>query len=191
MVPKQCATFVDPAKAPTMRPMASDYGGYAIQAGGGTAPKDTTIACGNTTSALPVDADSYYAWRGHEGDGSAMGSSVPKNFAQSTQDWFNGKSDLYAPSRFDATTQNQAHYFTNGKGSDNAMMNMPTMTNSTVDVPLAAGNSDAPATAATFAAPYLSTTETPSRVPLFRAGKSRRSRSRRVRRARKARWGGR
>lgn len=187
MVGKQCATFVQPATAPTMQPIRQDYGRYAIQAGGGdavTAPATASSAppaasasanggnnlqgsCPNTTSTIPHDHDSSYRWRGNEGNSNVFGTSVPSNAFQNTSDWFNGKSTMFTPSKFDASVQDQARYFTNNGNS--ALTGLPSMKNHTVEVPT---GFESPNTqmAATFETPYASTSESQKVLPLFRAG---------------------
>lgn len=200
MVGKQCASFVQPAAGPTMQPVRADYGGYAIQAGGGDAAaasgsssaSTTTSAasggdnlqgsCPNTTSTIPHDHDSYYRWRGNEGNSNVFGSSVPSNAFQNASDWFNGKSTIMTPSKFDAGVQDQARYFTNdGNG---ALTGMPSMKNATVEVPTGV---EGPNTqmAATFEAPYATTSASQKVLPLFRAG-ARKARRRPRRHARKS-----
>lgn len=196
MVSKQCAYFDQPAAGPNMQAIRHDYGGYAIQAGGGDATSSASTAgvskatggdnlqgsCPNTTSTIPHDHDNYYRWRGNEGDSNVFGTSVPSNPFQNTSDWFNGKSTLLTPSRFDAGVQNQARYFTNdGNG---ALTGMPSMMNKTVEVPAGV---EGPNTqmAATFEVPYANTSESQKVLPLFRAGarKPRRRLRRRVRKS--------
>ena len=203
MVGKQCASFVQPAAGPTMQPIRADYGGSAIQAGGGDAAKaapsstasssaSTTSAasggdnlqgpCPNTTTTIPHDHDSYYRWRGNEGNSNVFGSSVPSNAFQRASDWFNGKSTILTPSKFDAGVQDQARYFTNdGNG---ALTGMPSMKNATVEVPTGV---EGPNTqmAATFEAPYATTSASQKVLPLFRAG-ARKARRRPRRHARKS-----
>ena len=185
MVSKQCASFVQPAAGPNMQPIEQDYGGSAIQAGGGDASSSASSststagvskttggdnlqgACPNTTSTIPHDQDSYYRWRGNEGNSNVFGTSVPANAFQRASDWFNGKSTLLTPNRFDAGVQDQARYFTNeGNG---AITGMPSMTNKTVEVPTGV---EGPNTqmAATFEVPYANTSESQKVLPLFRAG---------------------
>ena len=199
MVGKQCTSFVQPAAGPTMQPIRADYGGYAIQAGGGDAAAVSTSntassasagsggnnlqgPCPNTTSTIPHDHDSYYRWRGNEGNSNVFGSSVPSNAFQRASDWFNGKSTILTPSKFDAGVQNQARYFTNeGNG---ALTGMPKMMNNTVEVPTGV---EGPNTqmAATFEAPYANTSSSQKVLPLFRAG-ARKARRRPRRHARKS-----
>ena len=183
-----------------MQPIRADYGGYAIQAGGGDAAKaaasssasTTTSAasggdnlqgsCPNTTSTIPHDHDSYYRWRGNEGNSNVFGSSVPSNAFQRASDWFNGKSTILTPSKFDAGVQDQARYFTSdGNG---ALTGMPSMKNATVEVPTGV---EGPNTqmAATFEAPYATTGASQKVLPLFRAG-ARKVRRRPRRNARKS-----
>lgn len=199
MVGKQCTSFVQPAAGPAMQPIRADYGGYAIQAGGGDAAKaaasssaSTTSAasggdnlqgpCPNTTSTIPHDQDSYYRWRGNEGNSNVFGSSVPSNAFQRASDWFNGKSTILTPSKFDAGVQDQARYFTNDGNS--ALTGMPSMMNRTVEVPTGV---EGPNTqmAATFEAPYANTGASQKVLPLFRAG-ARKARRRPRRHARKS-----
>ena len=207
LVPKQCTAFVNPSPAATMQPIRADYGGYAIQAGGGDAVAATGTAsaagagasaggsaasaastdtlsgsCSNTSSFIPHDSDSYYRWRGNEGDSNVFGTSVPSNAFQNTSDWFNGKSTLLTPSKFDAGVQDKARYFTDsGKG---ALTGMPSMKNMSVEVPTGV---EGPNTqmAAAFEAPYTSTRSESHDVPLFRAG-GRKARRRPRRHARKS-----
>ena len=193
-----------------MRPIRENYGGYAIQAGGGdataAAPASSSStsasssssntsatpsasatnnlqgSCSNTSSFIPHDHDSYYRWRGNEGDSNVFGTSVPSNAFQNTSDWFNGKSTLLTPSKFDAGVQDQARYFTNN--GNGALTGMPSMQNATVEVPTGV---EGPNTqmAATFEAPYGTTSESQKVLPLFRAG-ARKARRRPRRHARKS-----
>ena len=207
MVGKQCASFVQPAAGPAMQPIRADYGGYAIQAGGGDAAAasgsssgsisgsssgSTTSAasggdnlqgsCPNTTSTIPHDHDSYYRWRGNEGNSNVFGSSVPSNAFQRASDWFNGKSTILTPSKFDAGVQDQARYFTSdGNG---ALTGMPSMMNRTVEVPTGVEGPDTQM-AATFEAPYANASASQKVLPLFRAG-ARKARRRPRRHARKS-----
>lgn len=201
MVGKQCTSFVQPATGPSMQPIRADYGGYAIQAGGGDAAAAATSSsasaantsaasggnnlqgpCPNTTSTIPHDHDSYYRWRGNEGNSNVFGSSVPSNAFQNASDWFNGKSNILTSSKFDAGVQDQARYFTNG--ANGALTGMPSMKNATIEVPTGV---EGPNTqmAATFEAPYANTSASQKVLPLFRAG-ARKARRRPRRHARKS-----
>lgn len=188
LVPKQCNTFVNSTSKPTMKPIREDYGGYSIQAGGGEDGSSGSAlqgSCPNTSSLIPHDSDSYYRWRGNEGDSNAFGSSVPSNFFQNTSDWFNGKKTLFTPSKFDASAQNEAQYFTD-KGNG-AMLNMPKLMNKQVEVPMGIQGPET-VRAAAFNNPYRSEHAKHNLLPLYRAGrKKRRNLTRRFRNTRNTR----
>jgi len=166
-----------------MQAIRKDYGGYAIQAGGGDNGSSGNAlqgSCPNTNSFIPNDSDNYYRWRGNEGDSNAFGSSVPSNFFQDTSDWFNGKKTIFTPSKFDASAQNEARYFTD-KGNG-AMLNMPKLMNKKVEVPMGILGTETDR-AAIFNNPYRNENAEHNLLPLFRAGrKKRRNLTRRARR---------
>lgn len=174
LVPKQCDTFESSTMKPSMKPIRDEYGGYNIQAGGGDESSSSSAmqgSCPNSTSFIPNDHDNYYRWRGNEGDSNAFGSSVPSNFFQDTSDWFNGKKTIFTPSKFDASVQNEAHYFTD-KGNG-AMMNMPKMMNKKVEVPMGIQGPET-VRAAAFNSPYRDVKAEHKVLPLFRAGRKKR-----------------
>ena len=182
LVPKQCDTFVSSTMKPSMKAIPEKYGGYNIQAGGGEESSAMQGSCPNTTSFIQSDHDNYYRWRGNEGDSNAFGSSVPSNFFQDTSDWFNGKNTIFTPSKFDASAQNEARYFTD-KGNG-AMLNMPKLMNKKVEVPM---GSQGPETvrAAPFNSPYRDAKAEHNGVPLFRAGRKKRRNATRRQRSRR------
>lgn len=184
LVPKQCNTFVNSTSKSTVQPIREDYGGYAIQAGGGedgSSSNSLQGSCPNTNSFIPHNSDSYYRWRGNEGDSNAFGSSVPSNMFQHTSDWFNGKKTLFTPSKFDASVQNEAQYFTD-KGNG-AMLNMPKLMNKKVEVPMGIIGDEA-VHVSTFDNSYNELkTNSNVTIPMARAGrKKRRNLTRRARR---------
>lgn len=76
-----------------------------IQTGGASS------GCAAGINYAPYNYSSFNNYRGNHGDSIPVaGATVPQNIVQRLANWFDGKSSMFTPSRFDATSQTGVQY---------------------------------------------------------------------------------
>jgi hypothetical protein len=97
----------------------------ARQSGGGSS------GCAAGVDYAPYNYTSFNTYRGNRGDSVPVsGATVPQNGVQRLMNWFNGKSTLFTPTRFDSTSQTGVQYQSQNPAATTSIAPLSTLSGS-------------------------------------------------------------